>query len=160
MKVEINGKFEISSEDLMLKKHGLGVGGAIQTYIDNECIKHMEKYTPFLTGFLSGPAILLHTVIGSGEINQVAPQARYLYNGVVFGPNYPIRNGKISFNEDDGPIEGWVSGKRKYPTGRKLQYNKSAHPLAGPFWFNRMKADYKNIILAGAQEIARRLSNG
>lgn len=150
MKITIAGKMNIKSADLIIKNHGLDDYGAVQTYIDNECIKLMEKYTPFESGFLSGPAILLYTDIGSGEIHQHGPYARYLYHGEVFGPNIPLIIG--------GVLEGFYSPPHKEPTGRPLQYNTTTHPLAGPFWFERMKADYNDQILAGAREIARRLS--
>lgn len=150
MKLTIAGKMNISSADLIIKNHGLGKYGAIQMYIDNECIKLMEKYTPFQSGYLSGPAVLVYTDIGSGKIIQNAPYARYLYYGVVFGPNIPLIIG--------GVLEGFYSPPHKESTGRPLQYNTATHPLAGPFWFERMVADYKYQLLAGAQEIARRVN--
>lgn len=49
----------------------------------------MKPYTPFKMGVLENSATI-HTVIGSGEIKQITPYARYLYYGKVYGPNYPI----------------------------------------------------------------------
>ena len=105
------------------------------------------------------------TVIGSGEIKQVTPYARYLYYGKVYGPNFPIVREKdgtehIVFGRysGDGIIIGWRSpkGKKKHPTGRDIQYSKDKHPLAGKMWFERMKADRKGDILQAA---ARRLGS-
>ena len=49
-----------------------------QSFIDNECIRRMNPLTPRATGVLIKSATL-GTVIGSGEIKQVAPYARKHY---------------------------------------------------------------------------------
>ena len=49
-----------------------------QQFIDQECIRRMNPETPRRTGVLVKSAIL-GTVIGSGEINQIAPYARRQY---------------------------------------------------------------------------------
>lgn len=49
-----------------------------QEVIDSECLRYMSAYVPFDTGMLDKSA-LLHTVIGSGEIVQKTPYARYQY---------------------------------------------------------------------------------
>lgn len=151
--MEINGKFNIEATKVIMNNHGLDNMGEVQRYIDSEVIRLMGPYTPFRSGTLERSAIV-NTVIGSGKIKQATPYARYLYFGEVFGPNLPIRNGKISFNEADGPVERWVSPKKKTPTGRALKYDTNAHPLAGKMWFERMVADHKDGILDGARKIA------
>ena len=52
--------------------------GRKQAFIDQECIRRMAPETPRLTGVLVKSATL-GTVIGSGEINQIAPYARRQY---------------------------------------------------------------------------------
>ena len=64
------------------------------------------------------------TAIGSGKIEQNIPYAHYLYYGKV--PK----------------------------TGKNIKYNKTKHPLAGPFWFRRMVSDKKDILL---QDVAKKL---
>lgn len=49
-----------------------------QEFVDSECIRHMNPETPRRTGVLVKSATL-GTVIGSGEINQIAPYARRQY---------------------------------------------------------------------------------
>lgn len=49
-----------------------------QAFIDSECIRRMAPETPRRTGVLIKSATL-GTVIGSGEINQIAPYARRQY---------------------------------------------------------------------------------
>ena len=49
-----------------------------QKFVDQECIRRMAPETPFRSGALRKSATL-GTVIGSGEINQIAPYARSQY---------------------------------------------------------------------------------
>lgn len=49
-----------------------------QEFVDSECIRLMNPETPRRTGVLIKSATL-GTVIGSGEINQIAPYARRQY---------------------------------------------------------------------------------
>lgn len=49
-----------------------------QKFVDSECINRMRPETPRRTGILIESATL-GTVIGSGEINQIAPYARKQY---------------------------------------------------------------------------------
>lgn len=100
----------------------------------------MKPYTPFKTGVLESSAAV-GTVIGSGEIHQNTPYAHYLYYGKVYGPNIPIY--------ENGQVVGFFSkpNVRKQPTGRDLEYDKTFHPLAGPYWFKRMVADKQDILL-------------
>lgn len=115
-----------------------------QMFVDSECIRLMSPYTPFRNGFLEKSATL-GTVIGSGEINQIAPYARYQYYGKVYGPNIPI------YENDE--VIGFFSRKGKQPTGADIKYDTSKHPQAGKMWFARMVADNKNSILRGASRI-------
>ncbi len=123
-----------------------------QRFVDSECIRLMIPYTPMNTGILYKSA-MLGTKIGSGEIHQNVPYARYLYYGEVYGPNIPIK--------ENGQTIGFFSpkGQRKTPTGRPLQYDKTKHPKAGKMWFERMKADHKDEILQGAAIIVGGIPN-
>lgn len=49
-----------------------------QEFVDSECIRKMNPETPRRSGVLIKSATL-GTVIGSGEINQIAPYARRQY---------------------------------------------------------------------------------
>lgn len=115
-----------------------------QSFIDSECIRLMAPYTPMQSGLLMESATL-GTEIGSGEIKQVAPYARYQYYGMVYGPNVPIY--------ENGELIGFWSPPKKYPTGRQITYSTAKHPQAGKQWFERMKADKKPDILRGAARI-------
>ena len=112
-----------------------------QKFVDSECIRRMDKYTPMLSGMLVKSATL-GTKIGEGEIHQIAPYAKYQYYG------------KLMVSSKTG--SAWSKGEKKVPTGKDLNYTKAMHPLAGPFWFERMKRDHLATILKGAQEYAER----
>jgi hypothetical protein len=45
-------------------------------------------------------------------------------------------------------------GESKVLTDNDLVHNTSRHPQAGPYWFERSKADNKGKILRGAQKVA------
>ena len=49
-----------------------------QAFVDSECIRRMNPETPRRTGMLFKSATL-GTVLGSGEIDQIAPYARRQY---------------------------------------------------------------------------------
>ena len=112
-----------------------------QSFVDNECIRRMVAYTPMLTGALYKTS-MLGTVIGSGEIRQIAPYARYQYYG------------KLMVSSITG--SAWSKGEEKVLTDKDLVHNKAYHPKAGPYWFERMKADHKDKILKGAKKVADR----
>lgn len=140
--MQFNGKFEMKSTEIMLNDRGLQDMGPVQKFIDNECINKMIPYTPMLSGLLSNIAPRLGTKIGSGKIEYISPYARYQYYG------------KLMVSSTTG--SAWSKGESKVLTNRNLIHNKSRHPQAGPFWFERMKADHRENILKGAQEIANR----
>lgn len=129
------------------QRHGIAKGGTVQKYIDKACIRYMKPYTPARNMVLSQSA-QKDTVIGSGEILQNTPYAHYQYEGVVYGPNFP--------QYENGILVGWKSPRKKYRTSRELVYSKSKNPLAGKKWFERMKADHKKEILAGAQKLIKK----
>ncbi|CRZ34929.1 minor capsid protein [Herbinix hemicellulosilytica] len=138
--MQFNGRLEIKPTDILLKERGLQDMGPVQKYIDSECIRLMAPYTPMRNGFLMRSATL-GTKIGSGEINQTAPYARYQYYG------------KLMVSSITG--SAWARyGEKKVLTDKDLVHDKSRHPQAGPFWFERMKAEHKEEILNGARKVA------
>ena len=138
--MQFSGKLEIKPTDLMLKDRGLQDMGPVQKFIDSECINKMIPYTPMLSGLLSNSAPRLGTKIGSGKIEYFSPYARYQYYG------------KLMVSSTTG--SAWSKGESKVLTDKDLVHNKSKHPQAGPFWFERMKADKKEEILQGARKLA------
>ena len=140
--MQFNGSLNIKKTDIIKKEHGLNDMGRVQKYIDSECIRLMSPYVPFVSGSLE-KTLTMGTKLGSGLIKQIAPQARYLYYG------------KLMVSSVTG--SAWARhGEKKVLTDKDLEYSKAAHPLAGPFWFDRMAADKKDDILKGAQQEADR----
>jgi len=138
--MQFNGHLEMKATDIMMKNRGLLPMGNVQKFIDQETIRLMAPYTPYRNGVLEKSATL-GTKIGSGEINQVSPYARFQYYG------------KVMVSSITG--SPWASkGEKKILTDRDLQYDTSKHPLAGKMWFERMKADKKDEILEGARKVA------
>ena len=138
MSIEFSGKldFDADTRDL-LERLGLESGGKVQMAIDKSVIDWCLQYVPWETGSL-GKSAYSATVIGSGVVEYPGPYAHYLYYGEVYGPNIPV------FEDDTGEPTGWFSppGQKKSPTGRALEYATDVNPLAGSFWFERMKADH------------------
>lgn len=64
-----------------------------QEIVDSECLRYMDKLTPMRTGMMIKSATL-GTVIGSGEINYLAPYARrQYYNNSGGSPAHPQARG-------------------------------------------------------------------
>lgn len=70
--------FTIKPTAQLLKERGLQKDGKVQKYIDSECIRHMDKYTPMQTGFLKR-SVILGTFIGSGILKYIASYSRSVY---------------------------------------------------------------------------------
>jgi hypothetical protein len=130
---------EMKSIKQLCEERGIQITGRTQKFIDQEVIRLMDPYTPNLTGTMIKTATL-GTKIGSGEINQIAPYARYQYYG------------KLMVSSITG--SAWSHGEKKVLTDKDLVHNTSKNTLAGQFWFLRMKADKKEQILRGAQKVA------
>lgn len=138
--MEFNGKLVLKPTAQMLAGRGLLENGKVQRFIDSECIRLMAPYTPALGGNLEKSATV-GTKIGRGEIHQAAPYARYQYYS------------KLMVSSSTGSSYA-KSREKKVLTEKDLTYNTSLHPQAGPYWFERMKADYGARILSGAAKIA------
>lgn len=78
MKIKINGHFNLTSVDEMLKKRGLNQRGFVQKAVDSEVIRRNDPYVPFRTGTLKGSA-LIASRIGDGVVIYNTPYARRQY---------------------------------------------------------------------------------
>ena len=134
--MQLNGKLILNPDILRTYNDKLAKA---QQFVDSECIRLMVPYTPMLSGQMMQSATR-GTVIGSGEIKYNSPYARYQYYG------------KLMISSVTGSSYA-RKGESKVLTGKDLRYNKSKHPRAGKLWFERMKADRKEQILKGAQNL-------
>lgn len=70
MRIRINPTAQI------LAARGIQRGGRVQTFIDNEVVRHSDKYVPMQSGTLKKA---IGTVYGSGEVKYDTPYARQNY---------------------------------------------------------------------------------
>lgn len=147
----INARLDLKlSPDDILAALGMDDGGRVQQTIDQKVIDYCIEggYVPASPDRTLEFSAQLSTEIGSGTVIWNTPYAHYQYMGIVYGPNIPIIQ--------DGVLLGWWSppGRPKHPTDRELNYDTAQNPLAGPHWFERMKADRLNDILDEARRAA------
>ncbi len=133
--------------DDILAAFGLEKGGRVQQTIDQKVIDYCSPYVPASPERTLEFSAQVSTDIGSGQVIWNTPYAHYQYMGVVYGPNIPII--------EDGVLMGWFSpsGRPKHPTDRDLTYDTSQNPMAGAYWFERMKADRLKDILDEARRV-------
>lgn len=146
---KFDGSFFNNPTEYVIDKFQLGDGQKVQETIDSLCITYMGPYIPFKSGVLASS--FGQTIIGSGKIIQQTPYAKYQYYGQLYVD--PI-TGKGAFYN---PKYGFWSrkGVNKILSDRKLNYDTSINQLAGPKWFERMKADHKQEILRQAEKVAK-----
>lgn len=145
-----NAKFQWNHGDVdLLHAKNLETGGRVQMAIDNAVISYALPYCPWETGTLARSPYTASPP-GGGQVIYQGPYARYLYYGEVMGPNIPV------FEDDSGVPTRFFSppGQTKHLTGRPLVFKQDQNPMAGPFWFERMKADHLNDILEEAKAVA------
>jgi hypothetical protein len=112
-----------------------------QKFVDSEVIRRMAPYTPMDKGGLYKSPII-GSKIGSGEIHQNMPYAKYQYYGKVM---VSVRT-----------RSAWAkSGEKKVLTNVDLVYSKMRHPKAGKMWFEVMKTNDKDDIQRGMRKYMR-----
>ncbi len=157
--IRVNLKANCDQPSELLKKFHLEAGGKVQETVDRCVIEYSKPYCPKNTGILEGSPYtmsppgsgkVIYYASGGSEDGSKTSYARYLYYGVVYGPNFPIY-------DETGALVGWRSRKnqKKHRTGRELKYNQEKNHLAGSFWVARMKADKMKLIEEVANRVAR-----
>lgn len=138
---------------------GVQTGGPAQKFFCNECYRYMSQFVP--GGVKSHLNQNVSLAIDGSYIMYNGPDAHYLFNGNLYiDPKYkigafPIRGGKISFKESDGPIEGFISRKgiTKEPTDKELNY----HVLGtGAHWDELMMSSRGNELVESVQKFIER----
>lgn len=143
-----NAKIGVNlTPDDLLAAYGMEPGGRIQRTIDEAVIRECTPYVPASPDRTLEFSAGVSSEIGSGLVIWNTPYAHYQYMGIVYGPNFQVMI--------KGALE-WRSyaGRPKHPTDRELTYDKAQNPMAGPYWFERMKADKLNDILDEARRVA------
>lgn len=110
--------------DECLKKLGLNEYGRVQCVVDETFIRGVEPYVPLDTGLLKS-SVLLHTVVGSGEIVWNAEnKARRLYYGEM---DWNWSNGGVQQGGFRGPY--WAN--RYIQNGGQEEVENAARKEAG-----------------------------
>lgn len=123
-----------------------------QKYVDSEVVRLMEEYTPMETGATYKSATI-STKIGSGEIHQTTPQARFLYYGkVMVSPSTGsawAKSGEKKIILTHSAVNATKGGMTTSTQAKELSYSKQRHPKAGKMWFEVMKQHHKQDIKRG-----------
>lgn len=142
-------KVEMKPVGTILTRLGVNKTGDVQMQLTRIINKRITRYMPFRTGALSTK---LKYIKSPTEIEIAAPYARYQYYGKVM----------VNSVTGKGPalIPGVGYRYREYTklkaTERDLNYDKTKHPEAGPYWDRRMMAAEKDAIAADVQAYVRR----
>ena len=103
-----------------------------QKLLNMQIVADCDPLIPFQQGALRNSVNYPQGIYG-GEIEYNTPYAHYQYEGIVYGPNIPIRDA-------EGNITGWYSPPSKRPTGRPLAYHTAG---TGDHWFEKAKQQHK-----------------
>lgn len=124
----------------LLAAYGLEKGGRVQRFIDQKVIDSCTPYVPASPDRTLEFSAQVSTEIGSGLVVWNTPYARYQYYGFVM---------------TDEAGRTWVGPGETKPviTDRPLIYDTSQNTMAGPFWFERAKADHLTEWLDEARRV-------
>lgn len=103
-----------------------------QKLLNMQVVADCDPLIPFQQGALRNSVNFPQGVYG-GEIEYNTPYAHYQYEGIVYGPNIPIKDA-------EGNITGWYSPPKKNQTGRPLTYHTEG---TGDHWFEKAKQQHK-----------------
>lgn len=126
--------------DVLGLRQNQQLGTELAQYLKME----MERYVPKDEGVLIGGA-----VAHPWYVHYQGPYAHYQFEGVVYGPNFPII--------EDGVIVGWRSRHEKHATDRRLQYKKET---ATHHWHLATVAEKGDVITAKSGEIIGKYLRG
>lgn len=123
------------------------INSDVQLFTANEAKRLMDPYVP-ARNLVLAQNVSIYTEDDQGIVEYRSPYAHYQYKGIVYGPNYPVKEG--------GVIVGWKSPPRKTPTDRKLEYSKFRHPLATSHWDKAMVTARGDDLTAAVQRFIER----
>lgn len=126
-------KVNMKPVNRIVTRLGLNKTGDVQMQATRIINQRITRYMPYRTGAL---ATKLKFIKSPTEIEVLGPYARYQYYGEVM---VDPETRAAGFKDKDGQ---WKSrrGVPKVRSGRPIQYTKTKHPLAGPFWDRRLMA--------------------
>lgn len=144
MKFDVKVEWNRPVKQIAEKAAG-GDAGAL--FLANEVKRLMDPYVP-ADSLVLAQNVRTYVENGEGIVHYQSPYAHYQYEGEIYGPNYPIKDG--------GEITGWWSPPRKTPTGRKMKHNTFRHPLATSHWDQAMLRARKRDLLEAIETYLNR----
>lgn len=126
----IRVKVNMKPVERILEAHGLGKSGDVQRFATSCINRRITKYMPLRSGMLATKS---KHIVSPTEILIDGPYAAYQYYGKVM-----------------------VGVPPKQATNKDLRYDKTKHPLAGPFWDRRLMAAEGELIAQEIQEYVQR----
>ncbi len=124
-------KVEMRPVEQIIEAHGVGKNGKVQLFLTNTINRRITRYMPFLSGVL---ATKLKHVKSPTKIEVLGPYAKYTYYGKA--------------------MEGLPP---KRVTDQPLNYTKTKHPLAGPYWDRRLMQAEGRVIAREVNAYIRRM---
>ena len=116
-------------------------GNKILLFMANEAKRLMDPYVPAKNMVLS-QNVRVYVEEGVGVVHYVSPYARFQHEGLLM----------IS-RVTGSPFA--LHGESKVTTGRRLNYNRSRHPLATSEWEKAMKAAKMDAYTKAVQAFVR-----
>lgn len=143
-KGNITVTFEMQPIKKILAQKGISPTGDVQKQLTNIVNHRITRYMPYRTGILSGKS---KRITSPTTIEVATPYARYQYYGKVM---VDPKTGAAGFMTPNG----WRSrkGVPKVESDRKLNYDKTKNPMAGPRWDRHLIAAEGRAIVQELQD--------
>ena len=103
-----------------------------QMLLNGQVAADCDPLIPFRQGALKNSLNYPQGIYG-GEIEWNTPYAHYMYQGIVYAQNIPIK-------DSDDNITGFFTPPKKHPTDRSIEYHTQG---TGKEWFEKAKAEHK-----------------
>lgn len=123
-----------------------------QYMLDTQVVNDMIPYMPMQTGtFINTVRLRNASFAGIGKVCvATGVMGRYLYYGSKMIDPLTGKGARRIVLKSGEVIFRYRLGAKLVPSGVPLNYNKSANPLAGSFWYERAKQqhfqDWKNTV--------------
>lgn len=135
--MNVVGHIKVDMAPVQKVMDGLGVTarGDVQKFHTANVRRRIQKYMPYRTG-ATIKLMIVQSPADEPFIHVDAPYARMLYYGKVMVDPETGAAGFLTKN-------GWRSrkGVKKVESSRKIKYDQTKNPKAGPFWDRRLIAE-------------------
>ncbi len=135
--MNVVGHIKVDMAPVQKVMDGLGVTarGDVQKFHTANVRRRIQKYMPYRTG-ATIKLMIVQSPADEPFIHVDAPYARMLYYGKVMVDPDTGAAGFLTKN-------GWRSrkGVKKVESSRKIKYDQTKNPKAGPFWDRRLIAE-------------------